>query len=240
MPETTRSQLTWTRDEIILVCDAVSRRNWKSITGTDPEARALSDLLQRLPIYPHERRPQSFRNANGVAYKSVNLQTAHPSYRGGKTHGNKLDRVIVEEFIADPDRMHRLAVLIRITAESGEITSVPAEPDDDEDLSAPEGRLLVRQHLSRERSRELRAKKVQAVLNANGQLACQICSFDFEERYGERGRGYIECHHIVPLHEAGPGRTRLDDLILICANCHRMIHRASPWLSPDDLRTLIR
>jgi 5-methylcytosine-specific restriction protein A len=170
----------------------------------------------------------------------VNLRTAHPSYQGGKTHGNKLDRLIVEEFIADPDRMHHLAVLIRITAESGEVTSVPVEAEYDEDITALEGRLLVRQHLIRERSRDLRAQKVRSVLDADGQLACQICSFDFEERYGERGRGYIECHHIIPLHEAGPGITRPSDLILICANCHRMIHRTSPWLSPEDLRTMIR
>jgi putative restriction endonuclease len=30
--------------------------------------------------------------------------------------------------------------------------------------------------------------------------------------------------------------TRLEDLALLCANCHRMIHRASPWLSVEELR----
>ncbi|MET9496757.1 HNH endonuclease [Streptomyces sp. NPDC006552] len=37
---------------------------------------------------------------------------------------------------------------------------------------------------------------------------------------GARDR-YIECHHVVPLHEAGEGRTKLSDLALTCANCHR-------------------
>ena len=38
----------------------------------------------------------------------------------------------------------------------------------------------------------------------------------------------------------GEVKTRLDDLILICANCHRMIHRHNPWLTPDHLRALVR
>ncbi len=34
-------------------------------------------------------------------------------------------------------------------------------------------------------------------------------------------------------------KTRLDDLILICANCHRMIHRRNPWVTPDQLHALV-
>ncbi|WP_405812446.1 HNH endonuclease [Streptomyces sp. NBC_01520] len=49
----------------------------------------------------------------------------------------------------------------------------------------------------------------------------------------------MECHHIVPLHEAGEGRTKLNDLALICANCHRMIHRRAPWPTPWELRASI-
>ncbi|MGF7234005.1 MAG: HNH endonuclease [Frankia sp.] len=67
-------------------------------------------------------------------------------------------------------------------------------------------------------------------------LRCEVCGFDFEKTYGSRGAGYIECHHIVPLHTTGQRATKLDDLALICANCHRMIHRGTPWLSPDELR----
>ena len=50
-----------------------------------------------------------------------------------------------------------------------------------------------------------------------------------EERYGELGRGFIEAHHLTPIAQlALSGRTRLsprDDFAVVCANCHRMIHR---------------
>ncbi|WP_436850737.1 HNH endonuclease [Streptomyces avermitilis] len=67
-------------------------------------------------------------------------------------------------------------------------------------------------------------------------MACEACGFDFEEVYGDRGAGYVECHHVGPLHEAGEGRTKLSDLALICANCHLMIHRRAPWPTPEALR----
>ncbi len=37
-----------------------------------------------------------------------------------------------------------------------------------------------------------------------------------------------------------PGeKTRVEDLIAVCANCHRMIHSRIPMLSPDDLRAMV-
>jgi len=63
------------------------------------------------------------------------------------------------------------------------------------------------------------------------------CGFDFGMTYGSVGQGYIEVHHVLPLHASGPVLTRLTDLVLLCSNCHRMIHRSSAWLSPDELRS---
>ncbi|WP_010304616.1 EVE domain-containing protein [Kurthia senegalensis] len=55
---------------------------------------------------------------------------------------------------------------------------------------------------------------------------CQACGFDFEKVYGERGRNFIEVHHIKPLHITKETLVHPEtDLIPLCANCHRMIHR---------------
>ncbi len=59
---------------------------------------------------------------------------------------------------------------------------------------------------------------------------------DFGERYGQRGEGFIECHHTKPLASPGQTVTRLDDLALLCSNCHRMVHLRRPMLSVEDLR----
>ena len=68
---------------------------------------------------------------------------------------------------------------------------------------------------------------------------CSICGFDFGKEYGEWGEGFIQVHHIIPIHERG-GSYKLNpirDLIPICSNCHSMIHRKrSETLKPDELR----
>jgi 5-methylcytosine-specific restriction protein A len=77
------------------------------------------------------------------------------------------------------------------------------------------------------------------VLKSTGRLACEACDLDFGERYGRRGEGFIECHHTQPLAESGETVTRLDDLMLLCSNCHRMVHLRRPMLSIDDLRSAL-
>jgi 5-methylcytosine-specific restriction protein A len=91
-----------------------------------------------------------------------------------------------------------------------------------------------------ERSRALRQRKLAQVRDAGRPVACEVCGFDFEQAYGERGSGYIECHHILPLHVSGSARTRLSELALLCANCHRVIHVRPPWLTPGELADLMR
>lgn len=71
---------------------------------------------------------------------------------------------------------------------------------------------------------------------------CKICNFDFEDVYGKRGRNYIEIHHIKPLSTLN-SEIVIDpryDLIPVCANCHRIIHRDKDnVLSPDEVKCLI-
>jgi 5-methylcytosine-specific restriction protein A len=66
-------------------------------------------------------------------------------------------------------------------------------------------------------------------------LSCEVCAFDFARTYGKLGEGFIEAHHILPLAEAGTATTKPADLALVCSNCHRMLHRAKPWLTPEAL-----
>lgn len=117
------------------------------------------------------------------------------------------------------------------------ITLGAAEFDEVDEIDAPEGRLVVRLHQLRERNRGLVDRRKQMALREHGHLACEICGFDFFEAFGERGRGFIECHHTVPVSSLGnDARTRVADLALVCANCHRMIHAKAPWWTIEEAR----
>lgn len=105
----------------------------------------------------------------------------------------------------------------------------------------PEGKLKERLHLARERNAELVYRAKEEALRLNDCLSCMCCGFNFFEKYGELGKGYIEAHHTKPvseLHEDGE-ITKAEDLALVCSNCHRMLHRRRPWLKMHELVNLL-
>jgi len=73
---------------------------------------------------------------------------------------------------------------------------------------------------------------------------CQGCGFDFEEFYGPIGREYIEAHHLLPLSELPEDElVRMDaekDFAVLCANCHRMIHRKDAPKTIPEFREIVR
>ena len=72
---------------------------------------------------------------------------------------------------------------------------------------------------------------------------CQACGFDFANTYGELGRNFIEVHHINPLSEQNGEQivNPTTDLVCLCANCHRMVHRnRKQVLTLEELRGLLR
>lgn len=73
-------------------------------------------------------------------------------------------------------------------------------------------------------------------------LNCYACGFNFEEVYGERGKEFIEIHLIKPLStfEEAIEVNPKTDLVPLCANCHRMVHRRKDdVLSVEELKELI-
>ena len=60
----------------------------------------------------------------------------------------------------------------------------------------------------------------------NGRVYCEASGPDFSKIYGERGRDFIEAHHKQPISGLGrSARVTIEDLEMVCANCHRMLHR---------------
>lgn len=100
-----------------------------------------------------------------------------------------------------------------------------------------EGRKTVYYTTKYERSQKNR----EAAIRIHG-TKCMICGFDFEAKYGELGKGYIEVHHIKPLFELDEEVTinPEKDLICVCANCHRMLHRFKSYIvTPEELKQIV-
>lgn len=74
--------------------------------------------------------------------------------------------------------------------------------------------------------------------------SCKVCDLNFEEMYGEMGRGFIHVHHLTPLHEINATYkvNYIEDLIPVCPNCHAMLHKKvdGQLLTVDQLKEKIQ
>lgn len=181
--------------------------------GDVKEERAVATLAQRLrrnefnaPLLEH------YENW-GTHFLSV----FHPTTRAGTP---------VDEKFCDEAVAFVLDVASTKSETAEHETREPAFPQ-------CENRRLVQAHLARERSRLLAVQ-----CKERDKFRCQVCDFHFGETYGARlGAGFAEAHHKVPLSTLGDQvKTRLEDLITVCANCHRMLHRMEGKV--DDIRKL--
>lgn len=71
---------------------------------------------------------------------------------------------------------------------------------------------------------------------------CVVCGFNFEERYGELGKGFMHVHHLKSL-ALTDGKYKLDpvaDLRPVCPNCHAMLHRGPAVLAIEELFTRLQ
>jgi 5-methylcytosine-specific restriction protein A len=86
---------------------------------------------------------------------------------------------------------------------------------------------------------ERNPRLAKAAKDAHG-YTCQACGFNFAQSYGAIGENFIEAHHLTPLATLR-GQTLflnpLQDFAVLCANCHRMIHRTE---APHDLEAFRR
>jgi len=100
-----------------------------------------------------------------------------------------------------------------------------------------EGKKILRFTNYYERKPHLRTKAVMI----HG-LTCMACEFNFKDFYGERGDNYIEVHHIKPVSKLTEETIVKPetDMIVLCANCHRIIHRRHKVLSLTELKSIIK
>ena len=92
-----------------------------------------------------------------------------------------------------------------------------------------EGDRFFQLHLAIERDKKLRETKLRDHLEKHGRYFCEICSFNFRDYYPFLTTDIIQVHHVTPLSELTAATvTRLSDLMLLCANCHFVVHQGDP------------
>ena len=55
---------------------------------------------------------------------------------------------------------------------------------------------------------------------------CKVCKYNQKRKLGPLGAAALEVHHLTPLSKSEtPVHTNINDLVTVCANCHKMIHK---------------
>jgi 5-methylcytosine-specific restriction protein A len=130
----------------------------------------------------------------------------------------------------------KAALLARGGTDSADAVMLQGIDEGSENLTIVERRKYVR-HMKIERN----AKAAALAKKFHG-TRCQGCGVDFSWIYGATGTGYIEAHHLKPLHTLDDGASvKMDvaeDFAVLCSNCHSMVHRNKPMLTLEQLRSL--
>lgn len=106
-----------------------------------------------------------------------------------------------------------------------------------------EGKLVTTVTKTRKRSAKLRAYAFD-YYNKLGKIKCDACDFDFEAKYGEYGKNFIEFHHINPVsvYEVDGKITNLEEarknLVPLCSNCHKILHRNN--VTVEQLKEVVK
>lgn len=241
-PASNQSNPAWSRDELVLALNLYLLHR-SGLPGVNhPDVLALSQALNLIGNATGVSKNQSFRNTNGGCMKLNNFRRWDPSYTGtgrtGLAKGNKDEELVWLEFANNPQRLAEVVAAI-----NANVQTIPASPidlsasDDPGFFEAEEGKVLTRVHRVRERDKKIVKRKKEEALKQHGTLQCEACGFNFSETYGADVEGVIDLHHTKPLHTLQPGdKTKLTDLALLCANCHRVVHSQRKWLSVAEVK----
>jgi hypothetical protein len=218
---------------------AVNKGDRLFICATTAEELYLLGLLQVRKVVKERSRglQKEFghyradcRNLSGV-FKILPLGKQKRQLRFVNTDSDRLDPNIT---LALQVRAHRFLsddsadLLTKILGE--DVASVERER-----------RFLEGERRAARTARAVRSAALRVAAKRHWGPRCYCCGFSFEEFYGPAGEGFAIIHHLDPLgYSAGQSRkTSVEDVRIVCANCHYILHRQNTPLGVDDLKQRI-
>lgn len=213
----------WTKDETILALDLYFELNGNVPSKDHKRVIELSDYLRTSSIHAGKEKKSSFRNPDGVVFKLQNLRSVATGV--GLSNTSKVDVAVWNEYGTRSDLISKLTKEILEDEKFIGESIKDSEPGDFDDVEYVEGDLKYKAHRHRERSRKIRKDLLKKRSQENS-LHCDLCTYDAKNMPENIREAAFEAHHIEPLEGTKKKRkTKLSDMSLMCATCHRLLHR---------------
>jgi 5-methylcytosine-specific restriction protein A len=206
---------------------------------TDIEANYKARASEVLQVRAAEYLAYLGRAPKGFQIGKISVGAPRESSPSLYDFGNIFSKWYAKDSIPTDDVL-TIDIHIMLTAYKELVEKVEPEPDLDEpqdDQLFPEVLYEEKKNRRLHRRAERNQGLVKAVKQALG-YRCQACSISFTEFYGPLGQDYIEAHHLIPISEIKKN-TKLNpktDFAVLCANCHRMIHRLEQPATIEKLK----
>lgn len=109
-----------------------------------------------------------------------------------------------------------------------------------QEIKAIEGGRKLVVHLRVERDPGIAREAIRRHVRDAGPV-CKLCVLDFSRRYQmSAGEHCLEAHHKLPLSlRLAASRTNLEDFLVVCPSCHRVIHKVRAF-DEASLATVMR
>lgn len=199
-----------------------------SLINADKVFKAISNVDNFIKKHNLGDKMLHIKDVN-IAKDVKRFLLSHKSFAmGGTVSANDYKVIALERYIEYLSDSNRHSTII----------SKPhgRKMSDDELQKTTEGMMKEVTFFRRQRNRAIRNQCA-----ARDNYTCQVCGFSFEKTYGERGKEYIEVHHLKSLSSYDDEHDiELDDLISLCSNCHSMIHMGGELKTPNELVQIIK
>ena len=209
-----RQAPAWNWDELVLVLEYYWNHRHESFSATHPGIVDLCGTLSALPT-------------PGAAYRTPEAcEVALLIFRQydtgrGFAAGSTIHRSVWDKYKSDQRPLKKEVEWYHSLLKQPESLQAITKYSDTETEYA-EGQLRYRLHRYRERNSKVVSDAKKVWLAKDPYLRCKRCDFSFKETYGVN---FIEAHHRTPISELGcETNTKIEDLMPVCANCHRMLH----------------
>lgn len=187
----------------------------------------LSEKLRQIAIDNGDTIDEKYRNVGGVSLQMSCMEYLLTDGNQGMNKAGNNFKSTVQIYQENPDVFR--AILNKEQADSNNILN--------QDVIQLNGVEKKQKKLHFVYEGRLSTSDIKKIKASRG-YKCEACGMTFKERYPGLDDEFIECHHKLPyshLREHEERSMKPSDFLILCPNCHAMIHRLA---DPGDLDTL--